>query len=244
MGVVPIWTRHPTVLAAQALTVQAAIGARLALGIGLAHQVVVEDMWGMSFDQPVARMREYLDVLLPALQERTVDVSGPTITARQPLTIPDTPAPPVLLAALGPAMLELCARRSAGTVTWMTGPQTLASHTVPTLQAAAERLGVAPPRVVTALPVEVTDNVADARARADRAFAIYGSLPSYRAMLDREGVTSPGDVAIVGDADTMGEKLRDLADIGVTDFVAAPFTRNPAIRENTLATLAAIIKAH
>ena len=50
-GVVPVYPRHPMMLAQQALTVQAATGNRLLLGIGLSHQVVVEGMWGMSFEQ-------------------------------------------------------------------------------------------------------------------------------------------------------------------------------------------------
>jgi len=243
VGVVPIWTRHPTVLAAQALTVQAAIGDRLSLGVGLAHQIVVEAMWGMTFDQPVTRMREYLDVLLPALTDRSVDVSGTTVTAHQALTIPPTPPPAVLVAALGPAMLDLCAKRTDGTVTWMTGPRTLAEHTVPTLAAAADRHGRRARRVVSALPVAVTDDPEAERVRANRAFAIYGSLPSYRAMLDREGAAEPGDVAIVGDADAVTAQILHLAEIGVTDFVGAMFTREPEARARTLRVLADVAAA-
>src|SRR4051794_3468078 len=63
-GVVPIYTRHPQVLAQQALTVNIATGGRLQLGIGLSHKIVVEGMWGYSFDKPLQHMREYLDALL------------------------------------------------------------------------------------------------------------------------------------------------------------------------------------
>src|SRR5438105_1920007 len=67
-AVVPTYPRHPMVLAQQALTVQAAVGGRLVLGIGLSHQIVIEDMFGYSFDRPVRHLREFLSVLLPLVR--------------------------------------------------------------------------------------------------------------------------------------------------------------------------------
>ncbi len=75
------------------------------------------------------------------------------------------------------------------------------------------------------LPVCVTDDPEQARVNAGKAFAIYGQLPSYRAMLDREGAAGPGDVAIVGDEDAVAAQIRALADAGVTDFVAGEYAR-------------------
>ena len=97
-----------------------------------------------------------------------------------------------------------------GTVTWMTGPATLASHTVPTITAAAERAGRPAPEVFAALPICVTDDPDAARARASQDFQVYGFLPSYRAMLDREGAEKPGDVAIVGDEAAVEKELGQL----------------------------------
>lgn len=109
------------------------------------------------------------------------------------LRIPAVTPPPVYIAALGPRMLTLAGRRAAGTFTWMTGPKTLAEHTGPTLRAAAEAAERPPAavRVVSALPVAVTNHIDSARAEAAKRFALYGSLPSYRAMLDREGYAEP-----------------------------------------------------
>src|SRR4051794_325149 len=81
-SVVPTYPRHPLALAAQALTANAATGARLLLGLGLSHRMVVEDAWGYSYDKPARHMREYLDALVPALHHEAVDVQGDTITAR------------------------------------------------------------------------------------------------------------------------------------------------------------------
>ena len=70
-GVVPTYSRHPMTMAQQALTVQAASGGRFTLGIGLSHQMVIEGMFGLSFDKPVRHMREYLAVLMPLLHDGT-----------------------------------------------------------------------------------------------------------------------------------------------------------------------------
>jgi alkanesulfonate monooxygenase SsuD/methylene tetrahydromethanopterin reductase-like flavin-dependent oxidoreductase (luciferase family) len=130
---------------------------------------------------------------------------------------------PVLLAALAPQMLRLAGSVADGTVLWMTGPATIENHIVPSLSAAAESAGRPSPRVVCTLPVCVTADEAAARERAARAFNVYGQLPSYRAMLDREGAATPGDVAIVGDAASVRRQIEHLGELGVTDFVAASF---------------------
>ncbi len=82
-GVVPVYPRHPMMLAQQALTVQAATGNRLLLGIGLSHQVVVEGMWGMSFDKPGSYMQEYLASLMPLLHGETVHSAGERVTTQR-----------------------------------------------------------------------------------------------------------------------------------------------------------------
>jgi alkanesulfonate monooxygenase SsuD/methylene tetrahydromethanopterin reductase-like flavin-dependent oxidoreductase (luciferase family) len=137
-------------------------------------------------------------------------------------------------------MLKLAGERTAGTVTWMTGPATIASHIVPSITRAAEDAGRPAPRVAVGLPVAVTTDVERARETADRTFALYGQLPSYRAMLDREGAEGPAHVAIVGDEESVANQIRAVADAGATDFSAAPFGSADEIRQTIglIATLA------
>jgi alkanesulfonate monooxygenase SsuD/methylene tetrahydromethanopterin reductase-like flavin-dependent oxidoreductase (luciferase family) len=132
---------------------------------------------------------------------------------------------PVLLAALGSQMLRLAGEQADGTILWMTGAATVRDHVVPAITAAASAAGRPAPRVVCILPVCVSDDPDAARERAGRVFEIYGQLPSYRAMLDREGAAGPADLAIVGDEETVGGQIRALADVGVTDFVAGEYGR-------------------
>ena len=228
-GVVPIHPRHPQVLAQQALTVQAISAGRLTLGIGLSHQVVVEQLWGLSYDRPATYMREYLDALLPMLQGETVNAQGELVKAvtvqrvGPPVSVP----PGIVIAALGPAMLKLAGSRTDGTVTWMTGTATLRDYIVPTIARAAEEAGRPSPRVIASLPFCLTDDVAGASERINKVLAIYPTLPSYKAMLDKEGATSAADVGLIGSRARIEDGIGELAAAGVTDLgVSALGTRD------------------
>jgi F420-dependent oxidoreductase-like protein len=222
-AVVPTPQRHPLVLASQALSVQAATGNRLTLGIGAGVASLVQGMFGQPVDRPARRMREYLSALRPLLTGQTVDQHGEFITAMGGVSVPRAHPPAVLLAALGPRMLRLAGELADGAITWMTGPRTLAEHTVPLITRAARAAGRPSPRIVAGLVVCVTGDVADARARIGDHFGLAGQVPEYRAVLDREGVAGPADVAIVGDEDSVMRDIRRLADLGVSELIASPF---------------------
>ena len=244
-GVIPVYPRHPMVLAQQALTVQSATGNRLLLGIGLSHQVVVEGIWGYSYQKPATYMREYLESLLPLLQEEVVHSDGERVTthAFMPIGIPDVEAPPVLVAALGDAMLKLTGTVADGTITWMTGRGTVESHIAPRIRAAAEAAGRPEPRVVVCLPIAVTAESERARVveQINAELAIYPTLPSYKAMLDKEGAQSPADVAFIGDEESVVASIERLADGGATDFVGG-VAGNSEERRRGLALLSELAK--
>jgi F420-dependent oxidoreductase-like protein len=222
-SVVPIYTRHPFAIAQQALTTQAAAQGRLTLGLGLSHRIVVEQRWGYSFERPADYMREYLSCLLPLLRQEPVNFTGNRLRCEGQLVVPGAAAPSVMLAALGPSMLRLCGELTDGTLTWMAGPKTIAQHVAPLLNEAADAAGRPRPRIVVGLPVCVTDDVDSGKARATRIYERYGQLPSYRAMLDREGVAGPADVAIIGSEAEVEAQLAALERAGATDFCASVF---------------------
>jgi 5,10-methylenetetrahydromethanopterin reductase len=223
--VVPTYPRHPAALAQQALTTNAATGGRLVLGIGLSHRVVMEQGLGFDWSHPIRHMREYLTCLTGLLSGAPVTFAGEEFHITNfGITVPGATPPPVLVAALGPQMLRLAGRHADGTALWMGGAHYLASDAVPTITAAASDAGRPAPRIVAGLPVCVTDNADAVRAEADHAFAAYGRLPSYRAVLDKEGAASPADVSLIGDEAAVLAGLRTLARAGATDLVAAVYT--------------------
>jgi F420-dependent oxidoreductase-like protein len=238
-AVVPTYPRHPVAMAQQALTTQAAARGRFVLGIGLSHQIVIENLLGLSYARRAAHMREYLEVLGPLLRGEPADYKGEEYRVQAGLRVAGAARVPVLVAALGPAMLRVAGRLAEGTITWMTGPRTLAKHTAPTLADAAREASRPAPRVVAGLPIALARDAAAARAKAAESFAIYGQLPSYRAMLDREGASGPADVAIVGDERALEAGLRAVGEAGATDFCAAVFEAEPGAARRTTEWLAA-----
>ena len=240
-AVVPIHPRHPQMLAQQALTVQSASGDRLCLGIGVSHQMVVEGLWGYSYERPGRYMREYLEAVMPMLRGETAMVAGEVIQAITvaPLDIPGTTPPPVLVAALAPYMLKITGEIADGTVTWMTGIGTVGSHVAPRINEAAANAGRGAPRVVVSLPVCVTDDPQRAKDDIDSAFSIYPTLPSYAAMLEKEGVERPADISLVGTEEQVRDAIGRLEEAGGTELVAA-ISGTPAEREDTFGFLGSL----
>jgi 5,10-methylenetetrahydromethanopterin reductase len=233
-AVTPTYPRHPAALAQQVMTTQLACDGRFALGIGLSHQVVIEGMYGLSYDKPARHMSEYLQILTPLLHGKGVQFEGEQLTAKLALDTPDIDAVPLLVAALGPAMLKLAGTWADGTSTWMTGPKTIEDHIVPIISAAATEAGKPAPRIVCGLPICLTDDVDAAREHIGKSLEIYGMLPSYRAMLDREGVSGPAELSIVGNETTLRAEIARLRDVGVTDFNAAVITVGDSKMATTL----------
>jgi F420-dependent oxidoreductase-like protein len=220
-AVVPTYPRHPIAMAQQALTAGAAAGGRFTLGLGLSHKIVIEDLMGMSYAKPLRHMREYLTVLGELLAGRPAKFAGEEYRVNLGLQVPGAKPVPVLVAALGEQMLRLAGRLADGTILWMTGPKTIEQHVAPTLFGAAKQAGRPQPRIVANLPIALTNAPDAARRWVGANFAIYGSLPSYRAMLDREGAAGPAEVTLAGDEKTLDAALDRLADLGVSDFSGA-----------------------
>ena len=242
-AVIPTYPRHPMVLAGQTLTVQSAIRGRLTLGIGLSHTAMMGQL-GLHDDKPIAHLRDYLAILVPLLQTGRVAYEGTSISCTAEVFKPATTPPPVLVAALGPQALRVTGARADGTSLAWVGPKTIRSHIVPVLSDAAAKAGRSSPRVIATLPVCVTDDPAGIRERISRTSAMYGQLPSYRAMFDREGVTEPGELGVVGSASEVEDRLEVLGEAGVTDFAASEFTPSPDEKVRTRELLKRLAAQH
>lgn len=236
-AVTPTYPRHPGALAQQAMTTAAATNNRFTLGIGLSHQVVIENMFGLSYDKPAKHMREYLHVLMPLLRGETVSYQGEQYNVQGlTLDIPGAAELPVVVAALGPAMIKLTAELADGTNTWMVGPKTMEEHIIPSFQAAGRQ----DPAIVAGIPIVLTTNVDQAKEKIAKDLTVYGQLPSYRAMLDREGAAGPADIAIVGDENQLRGQIKRFQDLGVTDFNAAIMDTEDGAYARTLEFLGSI----
>ena len=241
-AVVPTFPRHPVMLAQQALTANAATGGRIDLGIGLSHRPTVEERWGLPFERPAQHMSEYLSVLRSLVDGGSARFEGDVFRVNADIDVPSAEPFPILVAALAPRMLRIAGQQAEGTVTWMVGPRTLRTHVVPRISAAASDAGRPAPRVCVGLPIAVTDDPVGARLRAAEHFGRYGLLPSYRRMLDIEGVESPADIAVVGSEDEVTEQLAVVAEAGATELLASIFPHGDD-EEASVARTRALIKS-
>ena len=240
-AVTPTYPRHPAAMAQQAVTAAAATDNRFILGIGLSHQRTIEGVYALSYDKPAKHMREYLEILMPLIRQQTINYEGSQYTTRGiQLVAPGAEDVPVVVAALGPVMLRLAGQFADGTNTWMVGPKTMETHIAKTINTAAQDAGKPAPMIVGNFPVMVTNNPDAARNKLTEMLEIYGQLPSYRAMLDKEGYATPVDAALIGDEDTLRQRISEIEASGVTDFGAAIYDLEDGAFDRTLAFLATI----
>jgi F420-dependent oxidoreductase-like protein len=219
-AVVPIQPRHPIALAQHALSVQALLEGRLALGLGVSHHWIIDEMLGLPYDKPVATLASYLDVLDQALAgPGPVDVETDAFRVHNPLDITDLAPTPVLVAALGPMMLRLAGERTDGTILWMADEKAIGDHIAPTICAAADQAGRPSPRIVAGVPVCLCAEaeVDAAVTRTNRILSEAEVSPNYQKLLDRGDARQVGDILAAGTEAMIDKRLRSFADAGVTD---------------------------
>jgi F420-dependent oxidoreductase-like protein len=220
-AVVPLPAQHPIALARQALSTHAAIGGRLALGVGPSHHWIVRDMLGLPYQRPAAYTRDYLHVLNVALAgPGPVDIENETFTVHNPLDLGPVAPLPVLVAALGPVMLTLAGAHADGTVLWMADERAVAEHVVPRITKAADNAGRPAPRIVAGIPVCLCapGEVDAARERANRILGEAEVSPNYQRLLEYGDARDIGDICAAGDEAAILKRLRRFADAGVTDL--------------------------
>ena len=223
-GVIPTYTRHPNVLAQQAVTVNSAVGGRLLLGIGPSHKPNTEGL-GLRYERPAQHIREYVQILRSLTVEGEVDFRGEYYTGLTTRFNLEGSTPfPILVSALAPRMLQIAGELADGTVTWMAGVTALRNYLIPEIRRAASEAGRSDPRVVVGVPVAVVDDQEEGRSVASEVFSVYGKLDNYRRILDRGEVEGPASVAITGDENSVASQIEEYASIGVTDLVAMPYS--------------------
>jgi F420-dependent oxidoreductase-like protein len=222
-AVVPIQTRHPLIMAQQALTTQVACSGRFALGIGPSHHWIISDQLGLSYDKPVRLVGDYIDVLNAAFAgPGAVAVDNESYRVHSPIDVTDAAQMPVLLAALGPKMLRIAGERTAGTILWMADERAIGDYVVPHITAAADAAGRPEIRVVAGVPVALcSDREADdARAYASEVLGHADFSPNYVRLLEHGDATDVGDTMAAGDEAAVLARLRRYRDAGVTDLAA------------------------
>jgi F420-dependent oxidoreductase-like protein len=235
-GVLPIYTRHPTAMVQAAATLDELSGGRFRLGIGLGHRVLVEDMWGLKLESPAAAMGEYLRMVRAGLREGGGNDTGRFFTANWRYSGPRREELPILLASLGPRMLDLAGEHADGVVLWMCSPAFIAGEVVPRVRAARERAGKTLEgfEIVAAVPISLTTDVAAGLDQFRKTATMYAGLPFYRKALESGGFAedlatgAPTDRMLkelggIGDEAAVRDAIRRYRDAGTTLPAIGPF---------------------
>ncbi|EMD27663.1 TIGR03564 family F420-dependent LLM class oxidoreductase [Amycolatopsis azurea] len=221
-SVIPTYPRHPISLAAQALTLQAATGAPVSLGVGLSHRPIIEDQYGYSFDRPIRHLREYLQALNPLLHHENADVHGETLTAVGTIEAPGAEPPSVVVGALSPLSLKVSGAHADGVVSTWAGARSLAEYIVPTLSKAASGAGRPAPRIVSGQLISVTGDPDGPRSWVAENYGMAANIPAYQAVFSRDRVDGPGGTVIAGDEEFVRARVRELEDAGATELLLMP----------------------
>jgi probable F420-dependent oxidoreductase len=235
-GVVPIFSRTPASMAQAAATIDEFSGGRMVLGIGVSHQVTVENWYGTRIEKPVTQMREYATILR-AIFRGEPPPEGEFFTTRfQFMGYAARPDLPIYIAALSPNMLRLAGEIGDGVLLWLCNPDYIRNVVVPSARQGRERAGKSLEGfdIVPAVTVALADDVEAARSTMRKELVPYASLPFYRAMLERSGF---GDELAAfdegmreGDTETAKAGLSDgllesLAGLGSADDVRGAVER-------------------
>lgn len=219
---IPVFGRHPLLVSSQAQTAQAATHGRYHLGLALGTKLLTESGFGLPFERPIARLREFLTALRQLTRTGTADFHGELLTAAPPISarVPGAESGvPLLVAAMGPQALRASGELADGILPYLAGPRALEEHIVPALTAAAAAAGRPSPRIVALVPGVVTDDVEAVRAKATEQLAFYEQIPSYARVVELSGGRRASDLAMIGDERTVAAEVRRYRDAGATEVV-------------------------
>ncbi|WP_292990126.1 LLM class F420-dependent oxidoreductase [Mycobacterium sp.] len=242
-SVVPINPRHPLIVAQLAQTAQAATHGNFSLGLGLGARLIERPAFGTDWTNVITRLREHLTILRAVFDTGSVDFHGSEISASPtwPVQVFGGTPVPVYVAAMGPKALRVTGELADGTIPYLAGPRTIGEFIVPTINKAAAEAGRPTPRVITAVPVLVSDDVESARAAAAEQLGFYEAIPSYRNVIAREGVESITELAAIGPEQAVLRKLNSYLDAGATELTLSPLERTDSADREVLWRLAAAL---
>ncbi len=237
-SVVPLYGRHPFVLAQLVRTAQNAVGGRFTLGVGTGNQGFVDGKLGLTWGKPFTYTREFMDALQPLLNGEPADSTGELVSAHAELGIEAEPTP-ILLAALGPRMLRFAGGRLQGTTLGQCGPKTIANYILPHLSEGAEAAErVTPPRVLALVRINVTEDISGAKTLAREIASYYQAIPSYSNATKHEGLDDPSDLHLIGSWQQILDGLAAYGDAGATDLRIQVAAHDEISREKSYRALA------
>jgi probable F420-dependent oxidoreductase len=252
-AIVPVYNRSPAVLAMSASSLAELSEGRFVLGLGSSSHAIIEGWNGITFERPLAHVREAVEIVRQALAGRRTDFAGKALHSKglRLGSVPQRPVP-IYLAALRERMLELAGEVGEGLIVNFfpvsAMPQILSAYRRGAQRAGRDATG---DEVVCRFQVAVTDDVPAARQLVRLGCAGYVAQPVYNAYFKwcgfEEEATAVAEafargdraassaalsddlvdrVAILGSAESCREQVAAFVAAGVTTPVISPLARS------------------
>src|SRR6201992_2644403 len=200
-GVAVAFPRSPFITAATALELQEATGGKVRLGVGTHGRTHVVRRYGVDFERPGPRLRDYLlavKACFSAFRTGKLDHHGEFydldfITPQWSPGPIDVPDPKVDIAAVNPWMLRMAGEVADGVHIHPLGePGYLRRHALPNVAAGAKKAGRSPSDVAVIVPVmtivgDTDEERAKERETVRASMSLYGSTPNYAFIWDEAG---------------------------------------------------------
>lgn len=140
-GIIPVFSRSPALIAQTIATLDEISGGRMMLGLGTSGPVVIEDWHGVSFEKPLQRTKECVEIIKMILRGERVDYKGEIFSLKgfrlqfKPLRNDI----PVLVAAIGPKNIRLAGEVADGWIPFLIPKESLKDAGKELLQGARSR---------------------------------------------------------------------------------------------------------
>jgi alkanesulfonate monooxygenase SsuD/methylene tetrahydromethanopterin reductase-like flavin-dependent oxidoreductase (luciferase family) len=214
-AIVPVYTRHPVVMAQQALAIHDLAPDRLRLGIGTGNRLFLQGRYGLPQTTPLSYLREYIEILRSLLWTGGVDYQGRFFQVTD--TLPRTARVPLLISALGLKAFHLAGEVADGALAALCPIPYMHEQAQPALRAGAEAAGRPTPQAIASLPIALSENETRVNAAVSKLIRQLAQAGPHARMFARAGW---GD-AIHGDEAQLNTLARSLVISGSENSIRA-----------------------
>ena len=250
-AIVPYMPRHPIIMAQQANAINALAPGRFRLGIGPSHKAVIENTFGYTFDKPLSRLGEYIDIVSTLLSEGDVQFDGEFYNAHTKITDPAKAT--IMASALRTGSFEFCGARGIAALSWVCPANYLRDIALPAIKRGAEKARKTTPPLIAHVPVCLSEDADEVRAAVREQMGNYPKSPFYAQMFTdagfpevSEGTWSDAMVdatVIWGNEEQIQAKMKQWLSYGFGELMAHPVTVGTSRETALLATMEVIATA-
>lgn len=249
LGIVPIYTRHPLVLAQQVFAFNEIAPGRIRLGIGSSNQILM-GMYGIQIEKPLSYLREYMSVLRAVLETGYVDYEGDFFQVHYHWIDNRIARVPLMISALGEKAFETAGEIADAALPWLAPIPYLLDKALPALKKGAQSRQRPAPPIIASVLVALSEDPQAVQREAFKQIAVYLDVPYFPRLFAAAGVPLGSDgegmerlISALVVQGSVAEVEQQLRQILATELAELNITLVPVVDEKKeLAQLQQIIR--